>query len=128
MQLKKNLENTCITPKPPEYFNYGTSKNNIDHFQMRNPASLLRSHWIHDFSIDNHSSPRCSAKCEDNQNFSLIVLHDDIRMMLFEKRFWLQLPPSLELLIFGDNMLNYDEHVYTVNVVHDYIHLSGRFS
>ena len=48
--------------KLPRRFEFGIRKININHCQLRNEASDLKSHLYHDFLTDDPTFPNCMFK------------------------------------------------------------------
>ena len=126
--FKSNIDKIYKPDKPPKYYNFGLRKLNIIHCQLRNEASNLNSHLFHDFLTEDPSCPKCLYACEDNQHFFFdCPAYDNIRDILFRNLLHYHVNLDLNLFLFGDISLSFEENIEIVKEVQEYIKNSKRF-
>ncbi|MCG8046167.1 MAG: reverse transcriptase domain-containing protein [Candidatus Thiodiazotropha endolucinida] len=124
LNIFKSRINSNIT-LPPSYYSTGKRIGQIYHARLRTKCSSLRQHL---FSKNISDSPRCECgSVEDNHHFLLVCnKYTDLRRELFtivsEK-----CQPTLNVLLYGDLSLSFEENKAIVLAVHDFILKSKRF-
>ncbi|KAK6183707.1 hypothetical protein SNE40_011134 [Patella caerulea] len=129
--FKKKLREVYYqNAKVPTYFTCGDPYLNILHCRLRNKCSALNGDLFHVNLVDN---PACSCGYDiENANHFLLScskynMHRDA--MIAELKM-LQLDDSLlnvDLLLFGNDLLNYESNIHIFLHVQRYIKNTGRF-
>lgn len=115
---------------PTKLFNLGNRRENIIHCQLRNNASSLNADLFCDFIRENSVCDYCGFHTENaNHFFFECPKYNDERNCFFHQISMLNLqkPITLDLLLYGDNDVSYDENVKLFKLVHEYIKKSRRF-
>ncbi|KAK3097835.1 hypothetical protein FSP39_013615 [Pinctada imbricata] len=127
-KLKLNLDRLTLqkiyfTFIPPSYFNSGTRMGQIYHCRLRTESSGLRAHL---FARNISTTANCDCGALETTRHYLLhcPLYDTIRSLTIDT---LQ-NKSLELLLFGNILLPYQDNVNIFSVVQDFILQSKRFS
>lgn len=110
---------------PPSYYFIGKRLGQIHHARLRTKCSSLRQHLFSKNIID---CPRCvCGSIEDTHHYLLVCnQYTDIRRELMNTVSEI-CNPSLNVLLYGDPSLSFEENKTIVLTVHEYILRSKRF-
>lgn len=98
---------------PNKLFNFGDRRENIIHCQLRNNASSLNGDLFYDFIRENPICENCGYHTENESHFFFVCpKYTEERNCLFYRISMLdfQNPLTLDLLLFGDDDISYDEN------------------
>lgn len=121
--FKQTLNSNLIIP--PSYFYIGNRADQIQHARLRTKCSSLKQHLFLKNIID---SPLCiCGKIEDTEHFLFDCrLYHGIRQEM--TRSLLRIcRPSVNILLYGDTNLSYDDNRQIFKIVHEFITKSKRF-
>lgn len=116
--------------KPNKLYDFGNRKANIIHCQIRNNASNLNADLFNHFLCENSICDMCGYVSENAYHYFFVCPHYDAQRQVFIQlisNLHLDIPISLDLLLYGDSSLPYKENVAIFKIVHDYILATKRF-
>lgn len=107
-----------------------TEKANIIHCQIRNNARNLNADLFNHFLCENSICDMCGYVSENAYHYFFVCPHYDVQRQVFIQSITnlnLDIPTSVDLLLYGDCSLPYNKNVAIFKIVHDYIIDTKRF-
>ena len=124
LNIFKNKLNHNINV-PPRYYNVGKRLGQVLHARLRTKCSSLNQHLHSKKIID---SPRCACGSIEDTNHYLFVCHryTDSRRELLNTVSTI-CHPNLNVLLYGDPSLSFDQNKHIFSAVQDFIIKTKRF-
>ena len=114
--------------KPPKYYFYGDRVLSILHARLRNKCSALRAD-LYRANLVNDAYCTCGYMRESVEHFLLYCNNFRIqRIVMLNELTHLDLPLTLDLLLFGNENLDFNDNVLIFSSVHKFIKETKRFS
>ncbi len=124
--FKKRLD--LASPRAPEYFNIGNRKENIFLCQLRCEASNLNHHLQLHHLTDNPNCPHCGDILEDNFHFIIFCPYYELqRRSLRDVCVELQVDFNLQNILFGNELLTFNNNAKIMLTVQNFIKSTKRF-
>ena len=111
----------------PPYYLDGNRFLSVIHARIRNKCSNLNSDLFYNhLSLDPYCA--CLTECEDAEHYLLRCKKiENQRVILFNSTRNFH-PLNIDILLFGNSILSYEQNMIIVNAVHEFIKQTGRFS